>query len=259
MQKRIVGFHQDPERHWVAELECGHRQHVRHDPPWQVRPWVLDPETRRARLGTTLDCVRCNPDRSVPVEAVTGTGSGATLMNGDLPLKLESFATARLRAERLTEAHLPDLQSMDRDPRVMALVGGVRETARTRDYLERNLAHWARYGFGVWILREAASGTVAGRALLRHLSLAEADEIEVGYALYPAFWGRGLATEIARACVAIGRDVLRTPSIVGLALPENTGSQRVLAKADLHYQRMITHEAIPHLLFRTDPAVPCIA
>jgi uncharacterized protein DUF3565 len=36
MQRRIVGYHQDDERHWVAELECGHAQHVRHDPPWQV-------------------------------------------------------------------------------------------------------------------------------------------------------------------------------------------------------------------------------
>jgi hypothetical protein len=40
MERRIVGFHQDDERHWVAELECGHNQHVRHHPPWTVRPWV---------------------------------------------------------------------------------------------------------------------------------------------------------------------------------------------------------------------------
>jgi hypothetical protein len=54
-----VGFHQDDERHWVAELECGHTQHVRHDPPWQVRPWVVSPVGRAGRLGTTLECRRC--------------------------------------------------------------------------------------------------------------------------------------------------------------------------------------------------------
>jgi hypothetical protein len=59
VERRIVGFHQDEERHWVAELECGHTQHVRHDPPWQVRPWVVSPEGRRGRLGTTLACRRC--------------------------------------------------------------------------------------------------------------------------------------------------------------------------------------------------------
>jgi hypothetical protein len=57
--RRITGYHQDDEGHWVAELECGHGQHVRHDPPWQLRPWVTTAEGRIANLGTVLDCVRC--------------------------------------------------------------------------------------------------------------------------------------------------------------------------------------------------------
>jgi Protein of unknown function (DUF3565) len=57
--RRIVGFHQDAEGHWVAELECGHTQHVRHAPPWQVRPWVLTEPGRAERLGTVLPCRRC--------------------------------------------------------------------------------------------------------------------------------------------------------------------------------------------------------
>ncbi len=39
---RWVGFYQDEEGHWAARLECGHGQHVRHDPPWMVREWVFD-------------------------------------------------------------------------------------------------------------------------------------------------------------------------------------------------------------------------
>jgi hypothetical protein len=61
MKKRIVGFHQDEERHWVAELECGHAQHVRHDPPWMSRPWVTTPEGRARHLGETLECRKCPP------------------------------------------------------------------------------------------------------------------------------------------------------------------------------------------------------
>jgi hypothetical protein len=38
MQRKINGYHCDEERHWVAELECGHDQHVRHSPPWASRP-----------------------------------------------------------------------------------------------------------------------------------------------------------------------------------------------------------------------------
>ena len=58
-EQRIIGFHQDEEHQWVAELECGHALHVRHSPPWQVRPWVLNPEERESRIGMRLPCRRC--------------------------------------------------------------------------------------------------------------------------------------------------------------------------------------------------------
>ena len=60
MKQPIVGYHQDEESHWVAELRCGHGQHVRHDPPWQVREWVTTAEGRASRLGAELECVRCD-------------------------------------------------------------------------------------------------------------------------------------------------------------------------------------------------------
>jgi hypothetical protein len=60
MQRRIVGFRQDEAQDWVAELECGHAQHVRHEPPWQVRPWVTTSAGRTNHLGTMLDCRLCD-------------------------------------------------------------------------------------------------------------------------------------------------------------------------------------------------------
>ena len=61
MQQTIVGFrHDDTEAQWVAELSCGHTQHMRHDPPWQNRPWTQTEEGRRAFLGTTLECPLCD-------------------------------------------------------------------------------------------------------------------------------------------------------------------------------------------------------
>jgi hypothetical protein len=59
MLQPMVGFHQDDEGHWVAELACGHTQHVRHDPPWQNRPWVLQADTRAVHVGACLRCRRC--------------------------------------------------------------------------------------------------------------------------------------------------------------------------------------------------------
>ncbi len=70
MQRKITGFHLDEEGHWVAELECGHNQHVRHDPPYVERPWVITEHGRRSRLGQELNCVRCDEDRC----ATTGRG-----------------------------------------------------------------------------------------------------------------------------------------------------------------------------------------
>lgn len=58
--RHIVGFHRDEEGHWVADLECGHTQHVRHDPPWQNRPWVVTESGRNAMLGAVLHCLHCS-------------------------------------------------------------------------------------------------------------------------------------------------------------------------------------------------------
>ncbi len=63
MERAIVGFHQDEDWHWVAELECGHTQHVRHDPPWVNRPWVTSAEGRAGMLGFRLDCRLCDARR----------------------------------------------------------------------------------------------------------------------------------------------------------------------------------------------------
>ncbi|KKX57360.1 MULTISPECIES: DUF3565 domain-containing protein [Pseudomonas] len=55
----ITGFHQDDDGHWVVELSCGHTQHLRHQPPWQSRAWVLDPLQRQEKIGLSFDCGWC--------------------------------------------------------------------------------------------------------------------------------------------------------------------------------------------------------
>jgi hypothetical protein len=59
MKRRIIGFHQDENGHWVADLECGHTQHVRHNPPWENRPWVTTAAGRKDFLGHQLLCKKC--------------------------------------------------------------------------------------------------------------------------------------------------------------------------------------------------------
>ncbi len=60
MKQPIIGYHKDEENDWVAELQCGHFQHVRHNPPWISRPWVVTLEGRFSMLGHELSCKKCD-------------------------------------------------------------------------------------------------------------------------------------------------------------------------------------------------------
>jgi len=109
MDRSITGFHRDDEEHWVAELSCGHGQHVRHDPPFTERPWVQSRAEREARIGSALDCVRC--DRS------------------ELPEDFERYR----RTPAFTESTLP--QALQRDHATKPGVWGLIRVARGRlDY-----------------------------------------------------------------------------------------------------------------------------
>lgn len=155
-------------------------------------------------------------------------------------------------AERITPEDRHHLRQIDRDPAVMAFMGGARAPEATDAYLERNLEHWVEYGFGIWILRDPDSGALIGRAGLRHILVEQTEEVELAYALLPRWWGRGLATTAARACVTIGREWVGLSSVVALVVPEHAGSRRVLEKAALVHERDVSHLGRPHLLYRTD-------
>ncbi|QDU02144.1 hypothetical protein V6x_18450 [Gimesia chilikensis] len=70
MQQPITGYHQDESGHWVAQLVCGHNQHVRHAPPLESRPWVLSAAGRAGMLGYLLECRKC--DEGAPADARPG-------------------------------------------------------------------------------------------------------------------------------------------------------------------------------------------
>lgn len=82
------------------------------------------------------------------------------------------------------------------------------------------------------------------------------DEVEVGYSFDSACWGRGLATEVATACLEIARDTLRLPSVVAVTLPTNQRSQRVMSKIGMRFEREVDHAGLPHVLFRITFADP---
>lgn len=170
---------------------------------------------------------------------------------------LERFTTKRLVAERLRETNLDSLLSMDRDPRIMDQLGGVRSEEDTVAYLQDNLRHWEAHGFGLWILSLREDGRVVGRAYLRHLHIGGNDELAIGYALLPEFWGMGLATEIASAIVGLAQTRLSLARLVAGVRPDNVASKRVLEKIGASFEKKATYKGVRHLLYRIElPADP---
>ena len=163
---------------------------------------------------------------------------------------LDRLSTARLTAERLSSEHSSELRRMFGDPVVMAHLGGVRDEAYAAQYLARNLQHWEEHGFGVWIVRERADGPPIGRAVLRYLSLGGVDEVEVGYAFYADYWGRGYASEVTRRCLDVARCDLGLASVVALTGLDNAASHRVLTKAGLTFERECSLHGTLWALFR---------
>ena len=133
----------------------------------------------------------------------------------------ERVQTARLLCERLRLEHASEVSTLLRDPRVAKTLtpDGLPLSERdVRDGLRAKISHWERYGFGLWMVRDRASGEMVGRGGLQHTFVGGSSEIEVGWAIVPGRWGQGLATELALASVNTATEMLHLPEIVAFRL-----------------------------------------
>lgn len=167
---------------------------------------------------------------------------------------LETLTTARLRLTRIRDTDLADLCRMHRDARVMATLGGVRGDDVSAEILTQLVAHWDEHRFGYWIARDLESGAFIGRGGLRRVIVGGTSEVEIGYALMPEHWGRGLAGELARECVRVGFDLLGEPALVAFTLPTNAASRRIVERLGFAYERDLIWAGMPHVLYRLDAA-----
>jgi ribosomal-protein-alanine N-acetyltransferase len=163
---------------------------------------------------------------------------------------LDRLETKRLVGERLREEHFAYHRAMDTDPDVMATLGGVRSENESRETLRSGLEHWARNGFGPWVFHVRETGETVGGAPLRRVVIEGRDEVELGYRVAAAWWGRGIATEMASALVGVARERLGLAEIVAFTLPYNVASRRVMEKVGFAYERDIEWAALPHVLYR---------
>jgi [ribosomal protein S5]-alanine N-acetyltransferase len=104
--------------------------------------------------------------------------------------------------------------------------------------LDHPIADYRKHGFGRGACILKNTGENIGFAGLKYLE--ELGEVDVAYRLMPVYWGRGLATEAALAAVRYGFAKLGLKQIIGLVMPENIASVRVLEKAGLRYAETAT-------------------
>ena len=164
--------------------------------------------------------------------------------------ELDRVETKRLVGERMREEHFDYMRAMDTDRDVMATLGGVRSENETWESLRSGLEHWERHGFGPWVFHVRETGEPVASAALRHVHIGGRDEVEVGYRVAAAWWGRGIATEMATALVGVARDRLGLAEIVAFTLPDNLASRRVMEKAGFTYERDIEWAKLRHVLYR---------
>lgn len=165
--------------------------------------------------------------------------------------------TTRLHLRRFTWADLEDLHRLDTTEEVMRYIIPGRTREETEKYLTDVIADYDRMpeGLGRWVIIERETGAFAGVAIFKTLD--GTAHIEVGYRFFPAFWGRGYATEVTRALLRHGFETLGLPQIVGATDPLNDASQHVLEKCGLRYVRMIEHLGRPWRFSTLDnPALP---
>lgn len=88
-----------------------------------------------------------------------------------------------------------------------------------------------KYGYGRWATIYKLDQKLIGFAGLKYLS--EFNETDIGFRFLPSYWGKGIATEASKEIIKYGFEKLQINRIIGIAMPENIGSCRVLEKIGL--------------------------
>lgn len=119
--------------------------------------------------------------------------------------------------------------------------GGVVSKEETeRRIIEDVFGDYEKYGFGRLAVELKQEETFIGFAGLKYLE--DMDEVDLGYRFMKKYWGKGIATESAKACIDFGFDQLNINKIIAMIIPENKGSLRVLEKLKFNFDKKIIDE-----------------
>lgn len=119
-----------------------------------------------------------------------------------------------------------------------------------RRWIVENERHFAQTRLGAFALREKATGNVVGMTAIRILRLETENRPEITYRLRRSAWGRGYATEAARAMLAYGFDSLGFEEIAASITPDNTDSIKVATKLGMKWTGREILLGLPAEIFR---------
>ncbi len=145
------------------------------------------------------------------------------------------FETERLILRPLQYEDTALIVQLNSDPEVMKYIGDPDDSFENADnFVKKRVDGYAeKEGLGIFVASLKDSEEDIGWFCLKNLDTTE--EIEIGYRLLQAYWGKGYATEGAQYLVNHGFNKLHLQEIVGVTLPSNIPSQKVLEKVGLTY------------------------
>ena len=172
------------------------------------------------------------------------------------PPSIPELRTERLLLRAIQQEDVDDYyERLFADPEVMRFLPGGQPLPRERldGLVERSHGHWKEHGYGVWIVCDRGDGEIRGQCGLRYVD--EVEETEILYAYSRSSWGRGLATEAARATLDFGFEQTRLQRIVAYAVPDNTASTRVMEKLEMRHEgedRLWDLDLVRYAISRTE-------
>jgi RimJ/RimL family protein N-acetyltransferase len=157
----------------------------------------------------------------------------------------DEVRTDRLLLRRWRPEDAAPMAAINRDPEVAEFLNRPVDEAAVASFHGLMVEHWAEHGFGPYAVESTEpehAGTFLGFVGFAYLPpfLAAAGEgPELGWRLARAAWGRGLATEAARAALAAGQAERPEAEVISVIHPENERSQRVAAKLGMRLARQV--------------------
>lgn len=148
--------------------------------------------------------------------------------------------TERLLLCPFTQAHLDEYAArIYADADVMRYLPkrDVPPRERAQRAIDYFVTHWEQHGWGAWAVIEKVSGELMGQCGLNRV--AELNETELLYAYAKKFWRKGFGVEAARASVAFGFEQVKLERLVAVAVPENTGSRRIMELCGMQYEKNV--------------------